>query len=55
MTDSQAKNCAFNPFDLTKVWLMRDFSMIKVGIMTLNENPKTILMKLNKLHLVHQT
>lgn len=40
MTDSQAKNCAFNPFDLTKVWPHGDFPMIKVGIMTLNENPK---------------
>ena len=26
MTDSQAKNCAFNPFDLTKVWPHGDFS-----------------------------
>ena len=40
MTDSHAKNCAFNPFDLTKVWPHADFPMIKVGIMTLNKNPK---------------
>ncbi|QKF72905.1 catalase [Aliarcobacter faecis] len=40
MTEEQAKNCAFNPFDLTKVWPHGDYPMIKVGTMTLNENPK---------------
>ncbi|WP_368029848.1 catalase [Arcobacter sp. s6] len=40
MTNEQAKNCSFNPFDLTKVWPHGDYPMIKVGIMTLNENPK---------------
>ncbi len=40
MTKSQAKECSFNPFDLTKVWPHKDYPMIKVGIMTLNENPK---------------
>ncbi len=40
MTNEQAKECAFNPFDLTKVWPHKDYPMIKVGIMTLNENPK---------------
>ena len=40
MTNEQAKECSFNPFDLTKVWPHKDYPMIKVGIMTLNENPK---------------
>ena len=40
MTHNQAKECSFNPFDLTKVWPHKDYPMIKVGIMTLNENPK---------------
>jgi catalase len=40
MTDVQAKNCSFNPFDLTKVWPHGDYPMIKVGEMTLKENPK---------------
>ena len=39
-TNEQAKNSSFNPFDLTKVWPHKDYPMIKVGIMTLNENPK---------------
>ncbi|MEM5558627.1 catalase [Aliarcobacter cryaerophilus] len=40
MSDEQAKKCSFNPFDLTKVWPHGDYPMIKVGAMTLNENPK---------------
>ncbi len=40
MTNEQAKKSNFNPFDLTKVWPHKDYPMIKVGIMTLNENPK---------------
>lgn len=40
MTNEQAKNSSFNPFDLTKVWPHKNYPMIKVGIMTLNENPK---------------
>ena len=40
MTNEEAKACSFNPFDLTKVWPHGDYPMIKVGTMTLNENPK---------------
>lgn len=40
MSEEEAKNCKFNPFDLTKVWPHSDYPMIKVGTMTLNENPK---------------
>ncbi|RBQ31152.1 catalase [Arcobacter sp. FW59] len=40
MNEEQAKACNFNPFDLTKVWPHSDYPMIKVGTMTLNENPK---------------
>ena len=40
MTNKQAKECSFDPFDLTKVWPHGDYPMIKVGTMTLNENPK---------------
>lgn len=40
MTNEQAKECSFNPFDLTKVWPHKDYPMIKVGVMTLTENPK---------------
>src|ERR1017187_791093 len=40
MTDEQAKNFRWNPFDLTKVWLHKDFPLIDVGIMELNEVPQ---------------
>jgi len=40
MTDEQAKNCPFNPFDLTKVWSHKDYPLIEVGVMELNKNPE---------------
>lgn len=40
MTDEQAKKLPFSPFDLTKTWSHKDFPLIEVGVMTLNENPK---------------
>ncbi|MFQ5447169.1 MAG: catalase, partial [Saprospiraceae bacterium] len=39
MTDEQAKNFKWNPFDLTKVWPHADFPLIDVGVMELNEVP----------------
>ena len=40
MTDAQAKAFRWNPFDLTKVWLHKDFPLIDVGIMELNVIPE---------------
>lgn len=40
MTEEQAKEFAFNPFDLTKIWPHKDFPLIDVGIMELNQIPK---------------
>lgn len=40
MTDKQVKACKFNPFDLTKTWSHKEYPLIDVGVMTLNENPK---------------
>lgn len=39
MTDEQAVNCPFNPFDLSKVWSHSDYPMIDVGQFELNRNP----------------
>ncbi|HLR49144.1 MAG TPA: catalase [Candidatus Sphingobacterium stercoripullorum] len=39
MTQEQAKNCPFNPFDLTKVWPHGDYPLIDVGVLELNRNP----------------
>ena len=40
MTESEAKECSFNPFDLTKVWPHQDFPLIDVGELELNRNPE---------------
>ena len=40
MTDAQATTFKWNPFDLTKVWLHKDFPLMDVGIMELNEIPE---------------
>lgn len=40
MTEQQAKDCPYNPFDLTKVWFHKDYPLIEVGMMELNRNPE---------------
>jgi catalase len=40
MTEAAAKTYPWNPFDLTKTWSHKDFPLIDVGVMELNENPK---------------
>src|SRR5438552_1859490 len=42
MTDEQATNFAFNPFDLTKVWPKADYPLIEVGYFELNRNPENV-------------
>jgi catalase len=40
MTDEEAKQFRWNPFDLTKVWPHADFPLIEVGTLELNRNPE---------------
>ncbi len=40
MTNEEAKNYKFDPFDITKVWYHADFPLIPVGRMVLNKNPE---------------
>lgn len=40
MTEEQAANMPYNPFDLTKVWYKKDFPLIEVGYFALNRNPE---------------
>lgn len=40
MTEEQAKNFRWNPFDVTKVWPHGDFPLMDVGVLELNEVPK---------------
>ncbi|WP_428830895.1 catalase [Dehalobacterium formicoaceticum] len=39
MTEEQARNMPYNPFDLTKMWFKKDFPLIEVGEIVLNKNP----------------
>ena len=38
MSEEDARTCAINPFDLTKVWPHADFPLIEVGQLELNRN-----------------
>jgi len=40
MTEDEAANMPYNPFDLTKVWYKKDFPLIEVGEFVLNRNPE---------------
>ena len=40
MTQEQAENFRWNPFDLTKVWPHAEFPLIDVGTLELNRNPE---------------
>jgi len=39
MSFEEAERVPFNPFDVTKVWSQKDYPLIPVGKMVLNENP----------------
>ncbi len=39
MTQEQADQFRWNPFDLTKIWPHKEFPLIDVGILELNRNP----------------
>ena len=41
MTEEEASHQSFNILDDTKVWSEHDFPLIRVGMMTLNRNPKS--------------
>lgn len=40
MTQEEAENYEFDPFDVTKVWYHKDFPLIPVGKLVLNRNPQ---------------
>jgi catalase len=40
MTEQEAADCPYNPFDLTKVWYHGDYPLIEVGELELNRNPE---------------
>ncbi len=40
MPEKDAEKTPYNPFDLTKVWSHKDYPLIEVGIVELNQNPE---------------
>ncbi|GAA5125358.1 catalase [Luteolibacter yonseiensis] len=48
MAEEQAENCAFNPFDLTKVWPHADYPLIDVGVLELNRNPENYFQEIEQ-------
>ncbi|MBW2659847.1 MAG: catalase [Deltaproteobacteria bacterium] len=40
MSEKEAEDCPYNPFDLTKVWFHGDYPLIEVGVLELNRNPE---------------
>ena len=40
MTEEQANQMPYNPFDLTKVWYKSEFPLHEVGVLELNRNPE---------------
>jgi catalase len=39
MTEDQAEQTSYNPFDLTKIWPHKEFPLIEIGELELNRNP----------------
>ena len=48
MPYEEAKTYRFNPFDLTKVWSLKDYPRIKVGTLTLNRNPENFFAEIEQ-------
>lgn len=40
MPEMDAEKTSYNPFDLTKVWPHKDYPLIDIGVLELNENPQ---------------
>ncbi|MBZ7924798.1 catalase [Ensifer adhaerens] len=48
MTDEDAKDYPFNPFDLTKVWSKKQFPLHEVGVFELNRNPENVFAEIEQ-------
>ncbi|XP_025829375.1 catalase-like isoform X2 [Agrilus planipennis] len=51
MTEAQAQNSSFNPFDDTKVWPESVYPLIPVGRLVLNENPTNYFQDIEQIAL----
>lgn len=51
MTQQQADELEYDPFDVTKVWYQKDFPLIEVGKMVLNRNPENYFAEVEQVAL----
>ncbi len=49
MPEAEAENYRVNPFDLTKVWSHKDYPLIDVGEMELNQNPRNYFAEIEQV------
>uniref|UniRef100_K3X6X7 Catalase n=1 Tax=Globisporangium ultimum (strain ATCC 200006 / CBS 805.95 / DAOM BR144) TaxID=431595 RepID=K3X6X7_GLOUD len=49
MSQQQAQECEFNPFDVTKVWSQHDYPLIEVGRLVLNRNPENYFAEVEQI------
>ncbi len=49
MTYEEAKNCSFNPFDLTKIWPHSEYPLHEVGRIVLDTNPDNYFAQVEQL------
>jgi len=49
MSYDQAKNCKFNPFDLTKIWPHQEYPLQQVGRLVLDTNPDNYFAQVEQL------
>jgi catalase len=49
MPEMDAEKTPYNPFDLTKVWPHKDYSLIEVGVMELNRNPENYFAEIEQV------
>lgn len=48
MTEEQAREMPYNPFDLTKVWYHGEYPLIEVGYFELNRNPENFFAEIEQ-------
>src|SRR5690606_7613754 len=49
MTQAEAEDFPYNPFDLTKVWPHAGFPPIEIGVFELNRNPDSYFAEIEQL------
>jgi len=49
MSFAEAESLSFNPFDVTKVWSHKDYPLIEVGRLVLNQNPSNYFAEIEQI------